>query len=259
MKLKVRKPIKKSCQRKNHCNFEKWQNIFHFLIYICLIIYASIFVKEVFIEYSNAETSVGTYHKSLDELYQPTLTICFQPFVKQSLLKSQFNLTLEQFLNNDIPNYSTLGLTWPEFYKMMSYRANTDFYLYHNGIYIDIWNKDRNDGIDIEEIYTLRSGLCYKVTNQTKTKEDEVHKFYIQFATGLYDIPSYVKIFLTSENNSYGVIESRWLEGNMYNVDLWTYQKLYYRIDLEAYEYKRLPETSKCSDKPIINCIANGY
>ena len=68
-------------------------------------------------------------------------------------------------------------MTWPEFYNMVSYKINIDFYLYHNDVHIDVWNKDRNDGIDIEEIHTLRSGLCYKVTNQRKTKEDEVHKF----------------------------------------------------------------------------------
>ena len=257
MQLKRRSQRKKSLKGKY--DISKCHNIFLFLIYICLIIYASIFVKEVFIEYSDKETSVGTNHKIFNELDQPTITICFQPFAKQSLLFSQFNLSLEQFLNNDIPDFSSLGMTWPEFYNMVSYKINVDFYLYHNDIHIDVWNKDRNDGIDIEEIYTLRSGLCYKVTNQRKTKEDEVHKFYIEFATGFNDIPSYVKLFLTSENNSYGVIESRWLEGNMYNVDLWTYQKLYYKIDLEAHEYKRLQETSKCSDKPTINCIANRY
>ena len=54
------------------------------------------------------------------------------------------------------------------------------------------------------------------------------------------------KIFLTSENNSYGIITSKWTEGEVFEVDIEPHKREYHGADLTYSKHERLEETSKC-------------
>ena len=71
--------------------------------------------------------------------------------------------------------------------------------------------------IELQKIWTVYRGICYKVTPNIKHKTIK-QKYGIRFLfsdkLAKTDLPRKIEIYLTSEENSYGVVNSIWKEGN---------------------------------------------
>ena len=143
----------------------------------------------------------------------PTITLCFKPNRKSSILQE-------------------FGLDWPILYQNMSYKIGRDFNL---TVWFDAQNTSgRRDNIiindniltgkaskliELEEMITALSGICYSLTPKNKIGLGEAIGLRIQFADSLpcEDVPKKIKVIFTSKQNSYGAINTSWKDGQEYS------------------------------------------
>ena len=102
---------------------EKLFNAFEWLAFISLLIAALIFVKDVWNNYQLKNTGTLISTKTFDTTPNPTITICFKPLYKESILKEN-NIKVHDFYKLNINN---LSMPWPEFYHKVSYNIGVDF------------------------------------------------------------------------------------------------------------------------------------
>ena len=71
--------------------------------------------------------------------------------------------------------------------------------------------------IKLEKFWTVYRGICYKVTPNIKHRSIK-QKYGIRFLFSdklvKTDLPKKLEIYLTSDENSYGVVNAIWKEGN---------------------------------------------
>ena len=102
---------------------EKLFNAFEWLAFISLLIAALIFVKDVWNNYQLKNTGTLISTKTFDTTPNPTITICFKPLYKESILQEN-NIKVHDFYKLNINN---LSMPWPEFYHIVSYNIGVDF------------------------------------------------------------------------------------------------------------------------------------
>ena len=186
--------------------------IVDWIAWTALIIGAIRFVNGVYFEYKTESTSIKMGTTKMKEIENPTLTLCFQPYVKHSELES-LNISYLDFLDSRVP-LKILGMNWPEFYSRVTYQIGRDFrlfmYVNQGGMndvkYLQIdsttLNKSSSDHKSLiyyntqksnklieskddyaifEEIYTLFAGPCYKITPKIKTSSGLQTKIILQF------------------------------------------------------------------------------
>ena len=62
--------------------------------------------------------------------------------------------------------------------------------------------------------------------------------------------------YFTSEENAYGIVTLRWVEGNELRYQSFKKSKLYYYSDFSMVKYEYLMETSGCSLESNIKCAS---
>lgn len=252
---------------------EKVFKLIEWVIWLGLFIAAIFYVYDIYHQYLQKTTNFKMATKLMETgITNPTITVCFEPSVKKSSLKKH-KLELKDYLAFDLPNFNS-NMTWQQFHdEEMSYQLGPDFviYLEYNSVNNSDFglqnttkcnfNKtsdcqiciDKTDVSEsesrlikkVEKLYTLWDGLCYKITpNITATKV--LHNYFKLEFNNEEDIPNKTKIFLTSENNSYGIITSKWTEGEVFEVDIEPHKREYHGADLTYSKHERLEETSKC-------------
>ena len=75
MKVAVKQQILQTCFK-----------LLDWLIFIGLVLSAVIFVKDVIIHFQSGDTSIKVSSKTMEHIEIPTITFCFQPTVKTSVL-----------------------------------------------------------------------------------------------------------------------------------------------------------------------------
>ena len=120
------------------------------------------------------------------------------------------------------------------------------------------YNPMANEIINLEILGTLYSFLCYKMTLQgavdqkgPNTKNWRTILVNFNKSISNENLPT-LKIYFTSENNSYGIISNRWLDGEIWELDineLDINKNIYYELDLKAEKHIRLKTTSQCIDE----------
>ena len=244
--------------------------IVEWLAWIALIIGAIRFVNGVYFEYKTESTSIKMGTTKMKEIENPTLTLCFQPYVKHSELES-LNISYLDFLDSRVP-LKILGMNWPEYYSRVTYQIDRDFRMYmwmnqgdnekflliNSTNYYYTYNKldklikSKDDYADFEEIYTLFAGLCYKITPKIKTSSGLQTIFELHFNESMPedDIPKRIEMFLTSEENSYGVISSQIMQnaGDVFRLDIRPSKKYVYKLQLELEKHEKLKWITNCSE-----------
>ena len=98
----------------------------------------------------------------------------------------------------------------------------SDFYSYHQAIYDDC-NYDYLDisetSFILESVYNHWSGTqCYKVVYDPNIIYDEKVSFQVVFVFGgsipYEELPETIDVYLTSNDNSHGVILNSWIDGD---------------------------------------------
>ena len=242
--------------------------VINWTIFVGLMVISAIYIKNVLEYYQKGDTSVKVTNEVRKNLEHPTITVCFQPIAKRSRLSSYknsetyYDYTLFDFVYNTIP--LNLSKSWPEFYKKMSYRIGQDFSfhleLHHNQknsiIKIDIYDEKSTYLIELEEVYTLHSGLCFMLTPNFRTKEGKISSLKIWFhdhINNFGDVP-WVEVYFTSKDNAHGIMTSEWLLGDMYSLIIKPDDLLKQRIGLKPSEFESIE--SKCSQESYKKCIS---
>ena len=187
----------------------------------------------------------------------------FKPTAKPSILNkygiSQADFTYAVDLN--------LDKSWLDFYHEASYKIGSDFYLsldLDSNLHVlnitkDIANEDVDKVVKIEELFTIWTGLCYKITPIHMTTPYVLHYLRIYFNHELLaeDLPM-IDMSFTSEANSYGAIDLSWVDGKEFTIEVDPNFHLEYDVNLQTYTYKSLQLTSNCSSEDAYYlCISN--
>ena len=112
--------------------------------------------------------------------------------------------------------------------------------------------------VTFEKLVTTYFGNCYKIsTYEYPIIRGKVRQLYFHFNDSISheSLPS-LKIFITSEQNSYGIVLKTWLDEKVMKVDIPRNKyKIIHFHSPEQYEYLR--SKSKCSDESFYECYGN--
>ena len=194
-------------------SIEKGFKAFEWGIVIALLICSYYFFWSVmWSKFQDKKTSISTYQEVRTEM--PTTVLCFAPFGKPSVL-TKYNMTIKNLVYSNFPE-NLLNNSWTEFSNETFYILNKDFYLYtsSNNSWQKLTEGENNEThiMTIEKLQTIWSGLCYKMTyrNFSLDKPNFLLKFDSSLASE--DIPL-AEIYLTSEDNAYGILGYSWNNG----------------------------------------------
>ena len=156
-----------------------------------------------------------------------------------------------------------LKLSWKDFYHEASYIIGVDFFLsldMDNSKYVmNVTQHDlfkANTAIKVEEMWTIWSGLCYKITPMYKTQNQLLHHIRIYFNASMpdEDLPK-MDMIITSSAGASRIMDLEWV-GIDYALELDPRNGLEYDVSLQAEVYKSLPLTSKCQQEdPFYKCV----
>ena len=176
--------------------------ILRYVTLLGLIIGSGLFMKNNWDAYETKSTSIIFSTEIVESVVNPTITICFKPLAKLTVLE-KFNISLEYFGTEDVEIPDNFSLPWHEIYLTSSFRLGTDFKIEM------VLNEDENitiegfdnDEIFIEEIYTLWSGLCLQITPNKRLKF--INTLFLEFdeSIPISDIPN-IEMYFTSAKNA---------------------------------------------------------
>ena len=151
---------------------------------------------------------------------------------------------------------------WPDFLNAAFYEMKRDFYLYlsyeedvNQGIELSIGNNTfGSNSVTVEKLQTHYSGSCYKITPNFFTLKKTL-EFTLIFDNDILkgdDIPWSINIYVTSKENAYGIIDSKWKNGEELILKPDTWLTVY---KLNAIKYKYLAMSSNCSTNSYKTCL----
>ena len=201
-----------------------------FLLGLCGL--SAEFTWEVFELFSSKDTSFKVYEESIFE--HPTVTICFS--------------------NNKEYDYGTdFNLTHGHMY------VKEGIFMYENIILFEGKNYFNNSKelIYLDKLITHKSGFCYRIIPTTQIiYKGEMKSIQVYFNNTIQSegLPS-LKIYFTSEKNSYGIVLNSWLNGDPMEetVDKYTYKV--FSLKPEKYMYLNTSK-SICSFQSYWDCYA---
>ena len=244
---------------------KKCLKLLEWFIFLLMIISASLFVYNSFENYQSNATGIQVLSKKVQSYESPTMTICFQPYRKSSILQ-------EYELDHSVIQEVKENISWPVVFEKMSYKIGRDFNLTIALDFLDFYSKQEvieiNDLIltekaskliEFEEIITLIAGICYSITPKNEIGKRQYNLFQIQFQDSLpsEDIPNKIEVIFTSKYNSYGVITNVWKEGQEYSFLIDPEKKDTNSVNLRLSQHNQLDITSGCTnDDFYYNCIS---
>ena len=233
---------------------EKILKVFEWFTFLLMIIAAALFVQNSFQNYNSNATGIQVLSKKVETYISPTITLCFKPYRKSSILQ-------EYDLNHSVYPPKLLlktGETWPDAFQNISYKIGKDFNLtivfdvdntivrrnYDSMITIDdnVLTEIASKLVEFEELITVAYGKCFSMTVRNKTGKSETTSLQIQFDESMpsEDIPKLIEVFITSKQNSYGVLANFWKEGKEFKISIDPEKKDYSIINLQLSQYKNL-------------------
>ena len=165
---------------------ENFFKIFEWILYLVLFLIAIFFTWEAIDKFYSRSTSIEKYEEEIK--FYPTMTMCF----KEGIWKygRDFNMTYAIVTSyEDIEDKVTLKLG-------------------QNNLGIS------GGKLNMKEIYTEWEGYCYGITAE---REIDGNYITIKIWSSLYELMD-IKIYFTSEENSYGVTKRNWKDGEVYPV-----------------------------------------
>ena len=202
------------------------------LIFAMLLICSLWFMKDAWIKFNAKATNFRIYSEIRYEV--PTTVFCFSPKEKPSGL-IKYNLTPNDFIYPSDGLIKNIGnLSWDQVEKEIFYHLNQDFELE-----VELRDKKREwlhpmkEGrngenetfVHFTKIITFYNGICYKITFDYDTFMRRP-RFHLLF-NRTEDKPK-VTLFLTSKENSHGIITKYWSNGEPLELEL-LHQENYFR------------------------------
>ena len=94
---------------------EKVFKIIEWIIWLGLFSAAIYYVHDVYLHYHQKTTNFKTYTKQVEDVTNPTITVCFEPSVKRTSLERYNIPSLKDYLQFKIPNFPP-NTTWQQFH-----------------------------------------------------------------------------------------------------------------------------------------------
>ena len=227
--------------------------IVEWMIFAGLICGVGYFVQGVWYDYQSQETSIKQHSEKWDTITPPTITFCFNPPVKQSILE-KYNLTFKDFFGfGEVKRNFNLSVV-----REALYRFGRDFNITEGDI---LQNLGENKNMKIEEIYTFWHGTCIKVTPLVKIKTVAWFGFVIEMTEdmAIVHLPK-IDFYLTSEDNAYGIIQGQWIDGSQpLHIETNTKNNFTYDVNLEIFKYKKLVKVSNCSYTGVSSVLCGAF
>ena len=239
-----------------------FRNIIEALSWLALLMLSiglGLFVKDIWNDFQAGKTNDRVYSKRMNYFEHPTITFCFQPQVNANKLKI-YNMTI-----NDLIAYNQTGAIFPPVTPSIlsdeiSYKIGRDFtidYMISNhGTSREYLAGKLNDTtsaglIQVEELSLITYGKCtiLKISSKIKGWLQMNNEIFLTFLNqNGKDLPL-LRIFFTSQKNSYGALLEQWIEGKVYDLTIKPQDKIHYSVSLMPQMRIKLPEKSYCNDK----------
>ena len=212
-------------QRINYFKILEWS------LFLGLCGISAIFMQGVLNKYFSGKTSIAQSESTITEL--PTVVLCFT-----------------------IPNSRTTDFEYGSDFKIkysVTVSSGESAIFLEQGKYAKVMG----ESINFENITTENLGYCYKLTSNLTygymIKEYTDFQIYFNESIPQEDLPS-LKIYLTSEKISYGIVysRSRW-GGKMMKIHIEKHMNKVMELKQEMRSF--LPTNSKCSHESNIECI----
>ena len=222
----------------------------YFLV-LSLTIASGWFMSDVWMKFQSKDTGIKQYSEIRTEL--PTTVICFDPNIKKSILSNQ-NITMYEFDNLD--NLTKFPNPWLEFYQELHFRLGIDFYIsLRNEPLLQLGANyiDSSLTLVVDELFTLWSGFCYKITPFGKPNlYTMIFELSVNKTISQSDIPN-LQLVLTSEENAFGITGLTWIFGNELKIEVDEYETAY---TIQAKKIKSLNSVRRsCLQKVPNNCL----
>ena len=197
--------------------------ILEWILYFILFLFSIICTWGVFKKFDSQTTSIGQKEEPISN--RPTLTVCFSDRQIWEYGKD-FNFSYNKVdgLAGDL-NPLLIG-------------KNT--------------HEPSEEHIYLEEIFTIYSAICYKIS--AHFHKDRLQNVYTQIQIiSHYDLPS-LDIYFTSEEGSYGVTTSIWMDGAVMKIELPA--RMYKTVDVKVVKHINMEFKFHCNDKAFYECFA---
>ena len=243
-------------KRNNQASIKLFSKVFEWIIIFGLLIGVFYFVKDVWNQYQSKKSGVKSSIKNQDNITPPTVTICFNPLAKLSILE-KYKMNMTEFLG------SQKG-TPTHIYEEGFFKIGRDFDLTLSLLllkYEKTYEKPAIDDIfEVAEFHTIYSGRCYKVTPKVTFEVLENFAFYVKMKGNLAegDKPM-IQFHVTSEPNSHGVIIGQWFDGKDFMIEANSNDSTsFYEISVETTRLQKLKH--KCDQEGnSMQCASKRY
>ena len=200
--------------------------------FIFLLILSAFLTQGCISQFLSGKTSFSITEIQLYE--HPTITLCFGWATKPMKYGSDFTIEYVE-----------------------------DTLLYSSPFTLQIGENIKNEAIvHLEEILTLEQKFCYNISAVHTPRKGHLHRLDIYFNKNFPQeyVPPFLLIYITSRNNSYGIVLRHWFDGKVTNVKI---DKGYYKdVSLTPEQHKFIRpkpdfDPNDCRHESFIECFKN--
>ena len=227
-----------SCKKNNQSCFNNCTKVLEWIIIAGLLFGVFLFVQDVLNQYQSKKSGVKSSIDNQTNITPPTVTICFNPLAKLSILEKH-NMNIPQFLGFDkgIP-----AQIYQEGYFKIGRDFNLSLALQKQDYNKTFFAPSLDDIFQVAEITTIYNGRCYKVVPRVTFKVLENLSIYVKMSRSLAegDKPM-IQFHVTSEENSHGVIIAQWFDGKDFMIEANSNDSTsFYEISVETTRIQKL-------------------
>lgn len=201
------------------------------VLYLGLCVISFIFMKEVLSQFFEATTNYKQTEEPIVE--NPTITVCFSRYDHKDLkLGSKFKIRMGDEETIDLDHKTSMKL-----------KLGKNYY-----------REDKDKLVTVEYLRSENAFNCYKITPNFLILGNWIyHIFEFDDKTPLEKLPS-LQIYITSENNSYGIVREFWDDGSQLSFRLKLGDVAKKKILLHPEKVLNLESKSKCRTEPYYEC-----
>ena len=205
----------------------KYIKITEWILYFGLCILSAYFMEGVLDKFFSEKSSFTQSEEPIQDF--PVITIC--------LSKSEFEYGFD-------------------FNMEYGFHIGKEFHsiFLKEGESLTILEKD----VYLEKLITLYFGNCYKISSKSTPITKTYGQISLHFNKSVLnaDLPNKLKVFATSEKNSYGVVANQWLNGRIVKMEV--EKEICKTIDLKPEKYDYLT-TNNCTEEAFYECFSRLY
>ena len=217
----------------------KFYKFVEWVVFICLLGLAAYFMIGVLEHYFSKKSSFTQSENQISEL--PTITMCFSSngeFDGDVELKfgSDFNILYETSKFSDF-----------------NFKGYSGYLKEGHNLFND------SETLILKKLTTRFSGICYKITSISHSSGKGVFRkliWYFKESISHEDLP-FLKIYSTSEKNSYGLTQVVWFDGKVKQTLIKS--GVFKQINFKPQQTNYLKITTNCKDESYFECFEKLY